>query len=72
VLDDLIAPIIIDMNEIIVKWNHIYTKDITLSTRAEINNILFADDQVIVAYSEDNFTDRSIYVTLKYFVNNRC
>ena len=43
------------MNEIIVKWNQIYTKDITLSTNEKkINTLLFADDRVIVADSEDN------------------
>jgi hypothetical protein len=42
------------MNEIIVKWNYIYTKDITLSTSTKINTLHFADDQVVIADSEDN------------------
>jgi hypothetical protein len=42
------------LNEIIVKWNQIYTKGITLSTTTKINTLLFADDQVIIADSEDN------------------
>jgi retron-type reverse transcriptase len=42
------------MNEIIVKWKTIYTKGITLSTSTKINTLLFADDQVIIADSEDN------------------
>jgi retron-type reverse transcriptase len=31
------------MNEIIVKWNQIYTKGITISTSTKINTLLFAD-----------------------------
>ena len=42
------------MDEIIVKWNQIYTRGITLSTGTKINNPLFADDRVIKADSEDN------------------
>ena len=42
------------MNEIIVKWNQIYTKDITLSTSTKINTLLVAESQVIRANSEDN------------------
>jgi hypothetical protein len=42
------------LNEIIVKWKKIYTKGITLSTSTKINTLLFADDQVIIADSEDN------------------
>jgi len=44
----------IHMDEIIVKWNQIYTRCITLSTGTKINNPFFADDQVIRADSEDN------------------
>jgi hypothetical protein len=39
------------INEIIVKWKQIYTKGITLTTNTKI---LYADDQVIIADSEDN------------------
>jgi len=42
------------MNEIIVKWNQIYTKGITISTSTKINTLLFADSQGIIANSEDN------------------
>ena len=42
------------MTEIIVKWNQTYTKSITLSTTTKINTLLFADDQVTIAESEDN------------------
>jgi hypothetical protein len=42
------------MNEIIVKWNQIYTKGIAFSTTTKINTLLFADDQVIIADLEDN------------------
>ena len=42
------------MNEIIVKWKQICTKDITLSTSTRINTLLFADGQVIRADSENN------------------
>jgi hypothetical protein len=42
------------MNEIIVKWNQIYTKGVTLSNTTKINTLLFADDEVIIADSEDN------------------
>jgi hypothetical protein len=34
-----------------VKWKQIYTKGITLTTNTKI---LYADDQVIIAASEDN------------------
>jgi hypothetical protein len=37
----------------IVKWNPINTKGITLST-GKINTLCFADDQVIIADSDDN------------------
>jgi hypothetical protein len=42
------------MKEITVKWNHIYTKGITLPTTTKTITLLFADDQVITAGSEDN------------------
>jgi hypothetical protein len=44
------------MNEIIVKWNVIYTKGIThySTNQCECNNPRFVDDQVIIADSEDN------------------
>jgi hypothetical protein len=42
------------MNEITVKLNHIYKNGTTLSTSTKINNLHFADDQVIIADSEDN------------------
>jgi len=43
------------MNEMLVKWNHIYTNGITLSPSTKINTLLFADDQVLVVNSGDNF-----------------
>ena len=42
------------MREIIVKYNQIYTKGIASSTSTKINIPFFADDQVIIADSEDN------------------
>jgi hypothetical protein len=42
------------MNEIILKWSQTYTKGITLSTSTKIRTTLFADDQLIIADSEDN------------------
>jgi hypothetical protein len=42
------------MNEIIVKWSDIYTKGVTLSTSTKISTLHFADDQVVIADSEDN------------------
>jgi hypothetical protein len=41
------------MNEIMVKWNHIYTNGITLLASAKTNSLRFADDQVTIADSED-------------------
>jgi hypothetical protein len=41
------------MNKIIVKWNQIYTRDINFSTSTKVSTPLFADDQVIIADSED-------------------
>jgi hypothetical protein len=42
------------MNVRIVKWNQIYTKGVTLSTSTKINTLLFTNDQVITADSDDN------------------
>jgi hypothetical protein len=42
------------MNDITVKLNQIYKNGTTLSTSIKTNNLLFADDQVIIADSEDN------------------
>ena len=56
------------MNEIIVKWNHIYTKGITISTSTKINTLLFADSQVIIANSEDNL-QRGVF-TLQNIAKN--
>jgi hypothetical protein len=43
------------MNEIIINWNHIFTKDITLlvSTKTKLLSF-FADDQIIRADTEYN------------------
>ena len=46
------------MNGILVKWKHICTKDITLSTSTRINTLLFVDGQVMRANSEDNLERR--------------
>lgn len=42
----------ININEIIVKSNHIYTKGITTTTTK--NTLPFSDSQVIIVDSEDN------------------
>jgi hypothetical protein len=42
------------MNEKNVKWNHIYREGITVSTSKKINTLLFADDQIIIADTEDS------------------
>jgi len=42
------------MNEMIVKWNQIYTKGITLAITTKINILRFAGDQVIIADIENN------------------
>jgi len=42
------------MNEITAKWNQNDTKGTTLSTSAKINTLHFAEDQVIIADSDDN------------------
>jgi hypothetical protein len=46
----------INMDEIIVKWNWIYTRGITLSAVTEIIILLFADDQARIADSEDIYS----------------
>jgi hypothetical protein len=56
------------MNEITIKWNHIYTKGITLSTSTKINTLPFADDQVILADSGDDL-ERGV-LTLPSIANN--
>jgi len=43
----------VNLVQITVKWNQIYTKDITFSPSKEINLCFFADGQVIIADSED-------------------
>jgi hypothetical protein len=45
---------IIYVREIILKCKQIYTKGVASSTSTKINIILFADDKVIIADSEDN------------------
>jgi hypothetical protein len=47
------------VHEIIVKCNQIYTKGIASSTSTKLNILLFADDQVIIADSEDNAQRRA-------------
>jgi hypothetical protein len=42
------------MNEVIKDWNQIYTKGINVQNNTKLNTILFVDDQVIIANSEDN------------------
>jgi hypothetical protein len=46
------------MNEIIVKWNQIYAKGIALSTSTKASTLLFADDEVVIAHSEDGLERR--------------
>jgi hypothetical protein len=53
------------MNEIIVKWNQIYTKGNTLSNTIKINTLLFADDQVTIADSEDTL-QREVFTITKH------
>jgi hypothetical protein len=43
--------------------NQIYIKGITLSTSTKINTLLFADDQVNVADSENNLQRRVFHIT---------
>jgi hypothetical protein len=52
------------MNLIIVKWIQIYTKGITISTSTII--LTFAEDKLIIAYSEDNFKIEVFTLFLKY------
>jgi hypothetical protein len=40
------------MNEIIIKWNQIYTKGTTLSSNTRINTVCFTYDHVIINDSE--------------------
>jgi hypothetical protein len=42
------------INEVIKDWNQIYTKAINVQNNTKLNAILFVDDQVIIANSEDN------------------
>jgi hypothetical protein len=42
------------MNEIIKQYNEKYTTGIKMSNDTKLNTILFADDQVVIANSEDN------------------
>jgi hypothetical protein len=42
------------MNQIIIKWNQIYTKGITLSSNTKFKTLKFAGEQVIIAYPEEN------------------
>ena len=46
------------MNEIILKWNQIDIKGISLLTGTKTNTLLFADDPVTTADSEDNLQRR--------------
>lgn len=41
-------------NKIIIKWKQVYTKASKLSTTTNINTLLLADDQVIIADSLDH------------------
>ena len=51
-----LSPTVLNIyvHEITVKCNQIYTKGIASSTSTKINILLFSDDQVIIADSEDN------------------
>jgi hypothetical protein len=42
------------MNEIIKQWNEKYITGIKMSNDTKLNTILFADDQVVIANSDDN------------------
>jgi len=49
----------VDKNEIIAKWNQTYTKGITfVIDRTKTNTPLYADDQDIMADSDDNLQKR--------------
>ena len=56
------------MREIILKCKQIYTKVIASSTSTKINILLFADDKVVIADSEDNL-QRGV-VTLQNVAKN--
>jgi len=58
------------VNEIVVRviWNQIYTKGITLPVSTKNKTQPFADDQVIIADSEDNL-QRGIF-TLRNIAKN--
>ena len=49
----------------VIKWNQIYTRGISLSTTTKMNTFLFADDQVIMADSDDNLQWRVFRSTLQ-------
>ena len=51
-----------------VKWNHIYTKGDSLSSSTKINTLLFTNNQVITADSEDNLLTKVF--TLRNMANN--
>jgi hypothetical protein len=42
------------VNEIFKQWNEKYTTGIKISNDTKLNTILFAEDQVVIANSEDN------------------
>ncbi|KAJ4427887.1 hypothetical protein ANN_23895 [Periplaneta americana] len=48
------------INEIILKWNQIYTSGIKITSALTLNTLLYADDQVIISNSEDNL-QRGLY-----------
>lgn len=52
------------INEIILKWNQIYTSGIKITSALTLNTLLYADDQVIISNSEDNL-QRGLYTLNK-------
>jgi hypothetical protein len=50
--------IYIYINETIKQWNEKYTTGIKISNYTKLNTILFADDQVVIANSEDTLQRR--------------
>jgi hypothetical protein len=59
------------MNAITAKWNQTDTKGTTLSTSTKINILHFAEDQVIIADSDNNL-QRGVFmlqITAKKFWN---
>jgi len=58
----------IHVNEIILKWNKIYAKGITLSTGTNINALFFADGEVGTADSEENL-QREVFTLQKIAKN---